>query len=205
MADLFEQRTEFSPWRERLWELVRITPSLDWLLLTKRPEAITDMVPWRLQWPENVWVGTTAENQHWARKRIPHLVAIPAVVRFVSAEPLLGPLNVTQWIRQSTRRIDWIIAGGESGAHARPMNPDWLRALRDQCVAHGVAFHFKQWGQWCPDAEATPSARRMDLQGLAGKTHRVVRLTKAAAGRVLDGRTWDGLPDGALRERRLRA
>ena len=117
--------------------------------------------------PANVWIGTTAEDQQRADERIPALLKIPARVRFLSCEPLLGPVNLTVTIPGGSPSynalkpyrpdyckeplepsIHWVICGGESGPGARPMHPDWARSLRDQCAATGVAFHFKQWGEW---------------------------------------------------------
>ncbi|MEM1183675.1 MAG: phage Gp37/Gp68 family protein [Planctomycetota bacterium] len=122
-------------------------------------------------WPlPNVWLGTSVENQSAARVRIPHLLGCPAVVRFLSCEPLLGPVDLRLGRKGDMRcrapYLHWVIAGGESGPGARPMDPDWARSLRDQCVDAGVPFFFKQWG------------------GVRKKT----------AGRVLDGWTWDEFP-----------
>lgn len=195
MADVFEQRAELSSARERLWELIAQTPALDWLLLTKRPEHISRLAPWSENWPKNVWVGVTAENQQWAARRIPILLQVPAILRFVSCEPLLGSVDLARWV-QGKRRIDWVIAGGESGHKARPMNPEWARKLRDQCRAAAVPFHFKQWGHWRPDnvdVSRTRTRLRMEIQG---HTVTLVRLGKHAAGRDLDGRIWDEFPAG---------
>lgn len=194
MADVFEARHDLVPHRERLWRLVGETPALDWLLLTKRPERVLAAVPWGKKWPANVWVGVTAENQRWAQKRIPILLDFPAAVRFLSCEPLLGPLDLRQWLNGS-RRVDWVIAGGESGHGARPMNPEWARHIRNQCLAAGVPFHFKQWGHWRPDyTETAPTRRRLSVEDSAGRVVTLVRLGKVEAGRELDGRTWDQLP-----------
>ena len=198
MADVFEDRAELAPIRERLWQLISETPRLDWLLLTKRPELVPKSVPWNASWPTNVWMGVTAENQRWADRRVPLLLELPAAVRFLSCEPLLGPLDVTRWL-VGTRRVDWVIAGGESGHKARPMHPDWARVLRDQCSAGSVAFHFKQWGHWRPDYENAPSTRRRVAVGNAvGTRVTLVRMGKHAAGRELDGRTWDEFPSRAV-------
>ena len=194
MADVFERRPELAPLRQRLWQLITDTPALDWLLLTKRPEHVLRHVPWTGTWPDNVWAGVTAENQRWATKRIPLLLQLPAAVRFVSCEPLLGPLDLTAWIR-GNRRIDWVIAGGESGHKARPMNPEWARALRDQCTAAGVPFHFKQWGHWRPDDEKAASTnKRLAVEDSDGQVVTLVRMGKHAAGRDLDGLIWDEFP-----------
>jgi protein gp37 len=170
MADVFDNAVP-EGWRRELWELIAATPYLDWLLLTKRPQNIAKMLPplWGRGWA-NVWLGTTVENQAEADRRIPHLLAMPAAKRFLSCEPLLGPADLrriqygaAQWTDALSGmiyygpgtapigpRIDWVIAGGESGAHARPSHPDWFRSLRDQCQAAGVPFFFKQWGEWRP-------------------------------------------------------
>jgi protein gp37 len=112
------------------------------------------LAPWK-RWPSNVWAGTTSENQKWFEKRIDHLLSVPAVAHFISAEPLLGPLRLTSWLdreRNTGRFISWVIAGGESGGKARHMNPDWVLSIRDQCVQANVPFLFKQWGNWRPVA-----------------------------------------------------
>jgi protein gp37 len=200
MADVFEDRDELNPWRARLWDLIDRTPNLDWLLLTKRPQHVGDMVPWGQKWPFNVWLGTTVETQRWAEERLPVLLQYPATVRFLSCEPLLGPLDLRPWLKpdENGRAVDWIIAGGESGPHARPPNPDWLRSLRDQGAAHGTAFHFKQWGNWRPD-EGDATRRQTwrqtrQLRDAAGTPVTMVNMGKKEAGRNLDGAQWDGLP-----------
>ncbi len=171
-----------------LLDLIRQTPNLDWLLLTKRPQNFRrveeagrrlesdgnwDILPkdhpavalhaWIGNWtilkqpPINVWIGTTVEDQERADERIPALLKIPAVVRFLSCEPLLGPVDLKldfdlisdiATANPNPTRIHWVICGGESGKDARPMHPDWARSLRDQCAAAGVPFLFKQWGEW---------------------------------------------------------
>jgi protein gp37 len=163
--------------RGHLWLLIERTPNLDWLLLTKRPENILRMVPeaWREGFPPNVWVGVTVEDQRWADERIPHLLNVPARVRFLSCEPLCGPVDVSRHLtrdeaayaalscyygssgfdatgsqpeRCGPRGVDWVIAGGESGPHAQPSHPDWFRSLRSQCNEARVPFLFKQHGEW---------------------------------------------------------
>ena len=108
MADVFEDRRDLDVHRERLWKLIEATPNLDWLLLTKRPELVTRFAPWRDDWPPNVWLGTTVEDQKNAEERLPYLTSIPAAVRFISAEPLLGPVEIGPWADQ----LDWVITGG---------------------------------------------------------------------------------------------
>lgn len=194
MADVFERRAELNPWRSRLWDLIDATPMLDWLLLTKRPQSISSMCPWDNDWPTNVWLGTTVENQHWARKRLPHLLKIPAKVRFLSCEPLLGPLDFGEFIDdENLYPLDWIIAGGESGPHSRPMNPVWARDLRDFCLENQIPFHFKQWGHWAPSELLTADQKKTILMD----GEKLVALGKGKAGRLLDGKTWDGFPKSA--------
>lgn len=172
MADVFEDRDELHDHRMRLLEeLIPETPWLDWQLLTKRPENVLDMVPeyWLPErsveewahWPTNCWIGTTVENQIAAAERIPHLIAIPAAVRFLSCEPLIGPVTLRwaswkPWIGghhlDAYKDIDWVIVGGESGPKHRPLDLDHARQLRDECAEAGVAFFFKQIGGRTPTA-----------------------------------------------------
>lgn len=128
-------------WRERLWDVIRATPSLDWQLLTKRPQNVAKMLPadWSSGYP-NVWLGTTVENATEAARRVPHLQAVPAKVRFLSCEPLI------EAIRPDLSGIHWVIVGGESGGGARPYRPEWARGLLAQCRTAGVAFFHKQAG-----------------------------------------------------------
>jgi len=160
LSDVFDNQWE-PEWRRDLWQLIAETPHLDWLLLTKRPQNIAKMLPSGdlakfLPWPwPNVWLGTTAENQTEANRRVPHLVAVPAAVRFLSCEPLLGPINLAlaglevclnDFDTPCTTNISWVISGGESGSHHRQTDPAWIRSLRDQCYAVDIAFHHKQNG-----------------------------------------------------------
>lgn len=187
MADVFEDRRDLDVWRERLWGLIAATPWLDWLLLTKRPEAVMRLAPWNDSWPENVWLGTTVEDQRRALERLPVLENIPAVVRFISAEPLLDAIDLAPWLHS----LDWVITGGESGSKARPSSPSWFLALMNQCMAADVAFHFKQWGDWAPgDGIALAKVRAEKADD--GTT--MLRVGKKVAGRLLDGSTWDELP-----------
>ena len=139
MADVFEARAELHKSRERLWKLIEDTPWLDWLLLTKRPQNISKYSPWA-KWPSNVWLGTTAETTKWANQRIDHLVSNDADIHFISAEPLLGRIDLEKWLKDGD--LNWVIAGGESGAKARPTRPEWVRDLRDQCREYNFPFHF---------------------------------------------------------------
>ena len=149
LADVFEDRDELRPWRAELFELIANTPHLDWLLLTKRPENIVRLWPgvsMAVLWetPEghnvfhNVWLGTSVED-HRVVDRVDHLRDIPARVRFLSVEPLIGSLDGL-----NLDGIDWVIVGGESGAHKRPVPLDVARGIRDTCAREGIPFFFKQ-------------------------------------------------------------
>lgn len=233
MADVFEDRRDLDEPRARLWGLIEATPNLDWLLLTKRPEAVVRLAPGRwvegsASFPQNVWLGTTAENQAAADERIPHLLRVPARVRFLSCEPLLGyvdlgrafskadehgELSSPRTNRDGSMAVSWVIAGGESGAAARPMHPTWVRSLRDQCAEAGVPFHFKQWGEWAPrgadgfggDVPLVDSAHRRRvsadnggdaqlLENASDDDHWMQRVGKSAAGRLLGGVEHNAFP-----------
>jgi protein gp37 len=176
MMDVFEDRPEFHGWRGELLNLIRETPHLDWLLLTKRPENIErlleaaatefgDLSLWT-SLSANLAVGTSVENQAVADERIPTLLKIPAAIRFLSTEPLLGPVDLdcmnfgsmvgiatrsilyAAWsgATQTGKKIDWIIVGGESGPNARPCNVEWIRLIVKQCKVAGVPVFVKQFG-----------------------------------------------------------
>lgn len=142
LADVFEDRRDLDPWRVDLWKLIASTTNLDWLLLTKRPEQMTKLASpeWKDGWPEMVWAGTTTENQWWFEKRREHLLAVPAKVRFLSIEPIVGPVD----LKGKLEGIHWVIVGAESGHGARPMDLDWVRSIRDQTKEAGAAFFYKQ-------------------------------------------------------------
>jgi len=148
MADVLEDRRDLDPWREKLWRLIEETRSLDWLLLTKRPQNFSRLAPWKDCWPDNVWVGTTVESPLLATKRIPFLLEVPARIRFLSCEPLLERLDLAEYLalRPGGLGIDWVIVGGESGAHARPMEADWARALVTQSRYAARPCFVKQLG-----------------------------------------------------------
>lgn len=194
MADVFENRSDLNAERTKLWDLIDATPMLDWLLLTKRPEHVKKLTRWGDNWPVNVWLGTTVENQEWADKRMPHLLANPAKTRFLSCEPLLGEIDLSAFLdREKKSPIHWIITGGESGPHSRPMDPQWVRGLRDFCRKRKIAFHFKQWGHWVPRELLTKDQKNVVLVGDV----EMAAAGKKLAGRLLDGRTWDELPRSA--------
>lgn len=202
MADVFEFRKELNPWRERLWDLIGETPWLDWLLLTKRPQNIAKKVPWKKEWPENVWIGTTVEDQKRADLRLPVLLQLPAKRRFLSCEPLIGAVDLSPWTDRRPKNlfgIDWVIAGGESGANARAMLPGWATQLRDQCQEAGIPFHFKQWGHWAPvmTPKADNTSAHKFWDEVVGAEILMAPQGKKIAGRHLEGITWDELPKSA--------
>lgn len=156
MADVFEDRPELYAPRSRLFALIRDTPALDWLLLTKRPEnasllwdraqydAFNGADSFGLVWGPNVWLGVTAEDQRRWDERVPVLMSTPAVVRFVSVEPMLGPLD----LRGPSPFPEWIIFGGESGAGARPCAVEWIEAAMAQAANRGASVFVKQLGRF---------------------------------------------------------
>lgn len=269
LADVFDNEVD-PAWRADLFWLIHQTPNLDWLLLTKRignaaammHEAAVTIDPtgeWPLPWP-NVWLGATVVNQAEADRDIPKLLEVPARVRFLSIEPMLGPVKLygrddggTLWIggqrgcggthrhsgdpaghdhgrgtgwasgdpriehhhhdHRCNRGIDWVICGGESGPNARPMHPDWVRSLRDQCAAAGVPFLFKQWGEWTPGENVERVRGTVDTaflyddgwhtyplnlatdHGHIDDQPDLYRVGKKAAGRLLDGVEHNGFPE----------
>lgn len=198
MSDLFHELVPFE-FIDRVFDVMEATPRHAFQVLTKRPKQMLAWFEWRNQShasasgrayesPANVWLGVSVEDMRAAHWRIPELMAVPSRVRFLSCEPLLGPLDLRIWLDPNTARcrrcsdepadaacdcschtrggVNWVIVGGESGPRHRPMDGDWAREVRDRCVAAGVPFFFKQWG------------------GLHSK----------AGGRELDGRLWDEMP-----------
>lgn len=188
--------------RERFWRLVDATPYLTWLILTKRIGNYERLGPGAVigRDPANVWPGATVVNQPEYDRDIGKLLRIRARVHFLSVEPMLGPIDMRMGgasipdysDHRPLARLGWVIAGGESGPHARPAHPEWFRSLRDQCAAAGVPFHFKQWGEWAPydrsrsdgAALATPNALDEPMQHFGTKL----------AGRLLDGVEHNGFP-----------
>ncbi|OHV21205.1 hypothetical protein BBK14_07980 [Parafrankia soli] len=140
MADVFEDHPGVVDARTRLWDLIDATPWLRWQLLTKRPENVARMVPWADRWPDHVLLGTSVENQQYADTRLPVLRSLPVAVRFLSCEPLLGPVEL------DLDGIGWVIVGGKSGGRPRPFDLEWARSIRDQCAAAGIPVFVKQMG-----------------------------------------------------------
>lgn len=162
-------------WRAELWPTVEKCDELDWMFLTKRPQNVMRMVPekWRAEWPRHAWIGTSVENQDAANERVPELLKVPARIRFLSMEPLLGPVDLmAAWgdaIRAPlavAQTIDLVIVGGESGPRARPFDLAWARSLRDQCNAAGVSFFMKQMG-------ANPTHRAQSGESLSESLVRI--------------------------------
>jgi protein gp37 len=181
MSDLFHEQVP-DEFIERVFATMEAASQHTFQVLTKRskrllqwttPRYATAHTAAKRLWPRNVWIGVSVENDEYL-SRLEDLQSVPAFTRFASIEPLLGPVELT---RMALHGIHWIIVGGESGPGARPMKPDWARRVQADCEAAGVAFFFKQWGAF--DA--------------AGK-----RVGKKAAGRQLDGRTWDEMPQTSL-------
>ena len=181
-------------------------------ILTKRPQRMLELTNWltdREGWPANVWLGVSIENQAAADERIPWLLRTPAAVRYVNVEPMLSKVDIftkliviqrlhipsTDW-----KHLDWVICGGESGPGARPMHPDWARSLRDQCQVAGTPYFFKQHGAWLHESQfVTDEQRDRGLSSKrcnAGDGYQFIRIGKKRAGRLLDGRTWDEMPEG---------
>lgn len=203
MTDVGHPKFEID-WLAECFDVFASMPRHTWMLLTKRPAELGNKIR-RIMldrgWKEplaNVWVGVTLEEAAH-RRRADSLRALQAAVRYLSCEPLMSSLNTVD-----LSGIDWVIAGGESGSHAEPSHPDWFRELRDRCVVDDRAFHFKQWGEWAAAAEVQPgqavvlraeAARRVSYGTDAAELQATMsRVGKYAAGRVLDGRTWDEFP-----------
>ncbi len=151
MSDLFHPKVPLDYIRQ-VFDVIGETPQHSYQVLTKRSKRLTQTADC-LEWPPNLWMGVSVEDSRYSF-RINHLQTVPAAVRFLSCEPLLGPLDDLE-----LEGIQWVIAGGESGGNARPMDPDWVRSIRDQCLDAGVAFFFKQWGG------RTPKAHGRELDG----------------------------------------
>lgn len=158
MSDLFHEDVS-AAYIRRVFDVMKRAPQHQFQVLTKRAERMAQLAT-NIEIPPHVWMGVSVENQKYT-KRIDELRRVDAAVRFLSVEPLLGPID-----HLDLGGIHWVIVGGESGHGARPMDPSWVRSIRDQCLASKVKFFFKQWGG----------------------------VRKHITGRVLDGRTWDQMP-----------
>jgi protein gp37 len=210
MSDLFHVDVDFKFIR-RVWRRMADANQHTFLILTKRPERMLEFTRWMAgdddlsiaEWPRNVWLGVSVEDQKAADERIPYLLKTPAAVRFLSCEPLLGSIrfaNVPGLNRIGNGPgLDWVIAGGESGPGARPMHPEWAKSLKDQCQAANVPFFFKQWGEWVDQERANMLAHNLGelMRWRTGVFDRTLfsRVGKKAAGRLLDGREWNEFPE----------
>ncbi len=226
LSDMFDNEVP-DGWRMDAFKIMADTPNLQHLVLTKRIGNVRhytqhDGLAFDLMGDGSVWLGVTVVNQEEADRDIPKLMAVPAAKRFLSMEPLLGPVDLN-YVRQRIQAqrsqlaraingetwLDWVIVGAESGHGARPIHPDWARSIRDQCAAAGVPFLFKQWGEWRQmthaDLKTLPASTPMGAVKRSGEFlrpfcendapfARMVRVGKKAAGRLLDGRTHDGFP-----------
>lgn len=247
MSDLFHGSIS----DEDIWRVLWVMRKAHWhtfQVLTKRPDRMLELLRGTNNWGanirlkqawNNVWLGVSVEDQKTADERIPLLLETPAAVRWISAEPLLGNIDLSQWLatpvvcvtnkaispdtaqaikqlaqaaarRQGWATLNWVVAGGESGNHARPMHPAWAQSLRDQCAAAGVPFFFKQWGEFreCTPEEVETCQYTVAIEGhkecgyycemeLGHIDHNhafLRRVGKKEAGRLLDGRTWDEYP-----------
>ena len=245
MSDLFHEAVP-DDWIDQIFAVMALTPQHTYQILTKRPERmkaymsdaatrgrILDLallmkeLPHNWAWPlNNVWLGVSIEDQATADERIPKLLTTPAAVRWISAEPLLGPIDLTDispsiltdpdlmWdalsgdlnrryllrrtfgdklkhhsIGNISPRLDWVVAGGESGSASRPMHPDWPRSIRDQCADAGTSFFFKQWGEWAPSCDGVTATARIPLARRWPGVEAVWswRVGKRIAGDLLDG------------------
>lgn len=184
MGDLFHETVKYE-WFKKVMNIIEMSPEHIFIILTKRPERAAEFLATyrdrslilisvngkKITWPfSNLWVGASTENQEQFNKRVPLLLKVPAAKRFVSIEPMLGPIDFYDPIINGEHyhtlkgfgdisgsrgygggpALDWIIVGGESGPKARPIHPDWVRSVRDQCAGAGTPFFFKQWGEWLP-------------------------------------------------------
>lgn len=212
LADIFDNEVP-EEWRKRVWEMIRLTPNLDWLLLTKRIGNAAQMLPpdfMHTPW-HNVWMGISVVNQEEAERDIPKLCAINAKVRFLSIEPMLDTIDLTAlktpydgtFNALMHDRINWVIVGGESGNKARPMHPLWAQNVNRACVTFQVPFLFKQWGEWVPgnhsrDLGILPAITEnlIMIEGTMGNPDvaSMFKVGKHRAGRLLDGREWNEYP-----------
>ncbi|MBU4213072.1 MAG: phage Gp37/Gp68 family protein, partial [Actinobacteria bacterium] len=164
MSDLFHAKVPLDFVR-RVFDVIADTPQHTYQVLTKRSARLPKIAD-KLDWPANLWLGVSVENEDHLY-RVDHLRQVPAAVRFLSCEPLIGPLDSLD-----LDGIGWVITGGESGPHARPLEHEWVRTIRNNCIAAEVPFFHKQWG---------------------GRTPK-------AGGRMLDGKVWSGMPTASARE-----
>lgn len=215
MSDLFHEQVP-NDFLIAVFRVMLHAPQHTFQILTKHPFRMLEFCTWYYasrnlyEIPKNIWLGVSCEDQETAYERIPLLLKTPAAIRFISAEPLLGNIDLKP---ESLNMLDWVIAGGESGPKARPSHMNWFRSLRDQCVAAKVPFFFKQFGEWGStetlavfknsklavvfDNGEPPIYRnpRDNFLYPYDKGSTMIRVGKKVAGRMLDGRTWEEYPE----------
>ena len=219
MSDLFHESVSF----EFIYEVItaiEFSPQHIFQILTKRPVTAMLFARWyknkRKGWPlpRNIWLGVSVEDQKTADERIPTLLQVPAAVKWLSVEPMLGKINIRKYLQydcdcgicnfcnggKAPNMIDWVVVGGESGPNARPMHPDWARFIRDQCKAAGIPFFFKQWGEWFPTAyiKKYPSDKNDEFYvaklWYADGYPAMAKVGKKKAGNLLDGIRYEEYP-----------
>jgi protein gp37 len=206
MSDLFHEGVPDS-WLRKIYDVMlrslRTTPHT-FQILTKRPIRMQIFLQkiHPLQMDPHIWHGVSVEDQDTANVRIPMLMGADSAIRWISYEPALGPISIAHYLKvpgPGWPKIDWVVCGGESGTHARPMHPQWARSLRDQCQDAGVPFFFKQWGECAPGTEEIRKHSRegvliQDTSGDPARDAVMMRVGKKIAGRLLDGREWNEYP-----------
>ncbi len=194
MGDLFHESVPFD-WIDKVIDVIQKNPQHTFQILTKRPEILKEYSDYNMaEAIPNIWLGVTAENQEQADKRIPILMQTLATKRFVSIEPMLGPIDIgsgdaLRWSNKPLiQHLDQVIVGGETGPGARPMHPDWVHEIRDQCVESNTPFFFKSWGEWAAFQIAT------------GKDHvlrspvEFIKMSKKKTGHLIEGKKWRQMP-----------
>lgn len=219
-SDLFHEAVP-AEFIHKVFRVMAMCYGCTFMILTKRPQMMKVRIEQEYkhgQYPErftlplpNVWLGVSVEDQKAADQRIPHLLNTPAGVRFISVEPMLGPVELGKWLHVESNGgipglpayteqiagpslIDWVICGGETGKGARPMHPDWARSLRDQCKAADVAFFFKQWGEYLHESQIEVFGLDWLKSSKRDPSGEFCRVGKKAAGRLLDGVEYSEFP-----------
>lgn len=198
--DLFHKNVPDTFIKHDVWNIMVDCPQHTFLLLTKRPKRMLELLENHTPWPRNIWLGVTVENQAAADKRRADFEATPAAIKFLSYEPALGPIDWTGW-----EFVDQIISGGESGPGARPSHPNWHRATRDFCQEHDIAYFFKQWGRFVPESHWKQLT--LEQRNRPGAVYsfddkpfplnqRMYNVGKKAAGHLLNGEEWCQWPGG---------
>jgi protein gp37 len=211
MGDLFHESASF----QQISAVFSVMADCDqhiFIVLTKRPERLVQFAEWKswandvqnIPWrpSANVWLGVTAENQEQAMIRIPYLISIPAAVKFVSIEPMLSQVDLDDTLQYTLKHhagglkncLSWVICGGESGHNARPLHPDWVRSLRNQCQDSGAPFFFKQWGEWMPHGTIRNYNFLNPKKEKVAGVDVMVKVGKHRSGNLLDGVKYEEYP-----------